>query len=217
MSQLSNFDKSPKFITLEGGEGVGKTTATDGLCAFLEEQGVPFVRTREPGGSAIGETLRKIFLNPANHLSADSELLMIFSARTDHLDKVILPALQAGKWVVCDRFLDSTVAYQAFGRWGDNPDELAKMIKKINELAHGFLPRLPDIRFWLDLEPSIGRERAKGRGELDRLEREPPEFYARVYQGFAHQYAHANADGSMKRIDAGGLPKEVLASILAHL
>lgn len=199
---------TPQFIALEGGEGVGKTTAIRHLCQYLTAQNIDFVQTREPGGSKVGETLRKIFLNPDNHLNADSELLMIFSARADHLDKVILPALADGKWVICDRFLDSTVAYQAFGRWGDDPTKLTQMLNKINLLSEQFLPLKPHKRLWLDLDWQIGRERAKGRGELDRLEREPPEFYARVYQGFVHQYQNAN-DGTMIRIDATGTPEQV--------
>lgn len=206
-------DNRPKFISFEGGEGVGKTTAVDGVCQFLTEHKVAFVRTREPGGSDVGEMLRKIFLNPANQLNADSELLMIFAARADHLHKLILPALADGKWVICDRFLDSTVAYQAFGRWGDNLAVRQQMLNKIDSLATQFILKMPDVRFWLDLDPAIGRMRAKNRGALDRLEQESPAFYEQVYQGFCHQYAYAN-DGTMIRIDAAGTPREVLERIL---
>lgn len=205
---------APKFITFEGGEGVGKTTAINGVCEFLTNHHIPFVRTREPGGSEVGELLRKIFLNPAHHLNADSELLMIFSARADHLDKVILPALADGKWVICDRFLDSTVAYQAFGRWGDDKKMLTQMLKNIELLAQTFIQKMPDVRFWLDLDPAIGQERAKRRGVLDRLEQESPTFHRQVYQGFVHQYAHN--DGTMIRIDASSLPEQVLQAILAY-
>lgn len=211
-ANLSSNLSVPKFIAFEGGEGVGKTTAIQNFCEILTQCNISHIRTREPGGSAVGEKLREIFLNPNNHLNADSELLMIFSARADHLDKVILPALADGKWVICDRFLDSTVAYQGFGRWGDNPAELDKMLIKINDLSKIYLTKKPDLRLWLDLDWQVGRDRAKKRSEFDRIEQESPEFYERVYQGFVHQYAHN--DGTMRRIDASVSTKEVLEQIV---
>lgn len=208
-------DNLPKFVVFEGGEGVGKTTAIHGVCQFLDDKNIHYVRTREPGGSDVGEQLRKIFLNPDSALNADSELLMIFSARIDHLNKIILPALAKGHWVLCDRFVDSTVAYQAFGRWSDDANTLNAMLENIHLLSHKFISKMPDVRFWLDLDPKIGRERAKSRGVLDRLEQEPPEFYERVYRGFDYQYRHAN-DGTMVRIDANGTTDEVLSRIIGR-
>lgn len=203
---------SSQFITFEGTEGVGKTTVIDGVCQHLTKLGIDFVRTREPGGSEVGEMLRKIFLNPAHALSPASELLMIFSARSDHLDKVILPALNAGKWVICDRFLDSTVAYQGFGRWHGDPVHLAN----IDLLASTFIKRLPDKRFWLDLDVATGLERASKRSSLDRLESEKLPFFERVYQGFEYQYRHSTQT-PMYRIDASPAPDEVLRQVLECL
>lgn len=200
-----------KFISFEGTEGVGKTTVIDGVCQHLTACGVDYVKTREPGGSDVGEKLREIFLDKTHNLSVESELLMIFAARSDHLHKVILPALASGRWVVCDRFLDSTVAYQGFGRWHGNLECLAK----IDLLAKTFVSRLPDMTIWLDLDVQIGIERASLRGAKDRLESERLPFFERVYQGFEYQYQ--KPDTRMVRIDASGSRDEVLSSVLKSL
>ena len=105
-----------RFISFEGTEGVGKTTAIEGLCQRLQAAGIDYVRTREPGGSPFAERLRAILLDPATDINDDTELLLLFAARADHLQQVILPALQRGAWVICDRFTDSTIAYQGYGR-----------------------------------------------------------------------------------------------------
>ena len=111
-----------RFISFEGTEGVGKTTAIEGLCQRLQAAGIDYLRTREPGGSPFAERLRAILLDPATDINDDTELLLLFAARADHLQQVILPALQRGAWVICDRFTDSTIAYQGYGRADGDQD-----------------------------------------------------------------------------------------------
>lgn len=189
---------SAKFITFEGTEGVGKTTAIEHFCAHLNDANIPFIRTREPGGSELAEQLRSILLDKNTVMHMDTELLLMFTARTDHLHQTILPALAAGKWVVCDRFIDSTVAYQGFGRYHGNTDGLAK----IDALIRQFVTRLPDTTFWLDLDVVLGMERASQRSQKDRFEQEDVAFFERVYQGLANQYrVHPER---IHRIDASG-------------
>lgn len=203
-----NNSQIPKFITFEGTEGVGKTTAIEGFCQALRDNGVDFICTREPGGSVLAELLREILLDNKTAISDDTELLLMFTARADHLHRTILPALSQGKWVVCDRFVDSTVAYQGFGRYGGDPKELAK----IERLVADFVPRLPDITFWLDLEPSIGLERAGRRSVADRFENAGEAFFDKTYQGFLYQYQ--NNAKRIQRINANQSPSCVLADIL---
>ncbi|MCL1624118.1 dTMP kinase [Moraxella sp. Tifton1] len=200
-------DTPVKFVSFEGTEGVGKTTAVDGFCRHLETLGIEYVRTREPGGADVAETLRSILLDKDSLLNDDTELLLMFAARADHLHKTILPALADGKWVVCDRFIDSTVAYQGFGRLGGDVQALAK----IDLLIDHFVPRLPDITLWLDLDVRVGMMRAKNRSQADRFESLTIDFFNRVYQGLCHQL-DKNPD-RMSRIDASGDADVVLMRI----
>lgn len=196
-------DNLPKFISFEGTEGVGKTTAIDGFCCHLDALGIEYVRTREPGGADVAEIIRGILLDKNSTLNDDTELLLMFAARADHLYKTILPALDAGKWVVCDRFIDSTVAYQGFGRFGGDDGALAK----IELLIAHFVPRLPDVTLWLDLDVLTGMQRAAKRSQADRFESLDTQFFDKVYQGLAHQ--HAKHPHRIHRIDAGGSIDEV--------
>lgn len=187
-----------KFVSFEGTEGVGKTTAIEGLCQRLEAEGIDYVRTREPGGSPFAEQLRALLLDPRTDITDDTELLLMFAARSDHLAQVILPALTAGKWVICDRFIDSTVAYQGYGRaFGDS-----EMRHKIDSLIAQFVPRLPDITLWLDLPIAEGMQRAGKRSAADRFEQQQMAFFERVYQGFNEQYLAQPQ--RIHRIDARG-------------
>ena len=187
-----------KFVSFEGTEGVGKTTAIEGLCQRLEAEGIDYVRTREPGGSPFAEQLRALLLDPRTDITDDTELLLMFAARSDHLAQVILPALTAGKWVICDRFIDSTVAYQGYGRaFGDS-----EMRHKIDSLIAQFVPRLPDITLWLDLPIEEGMQRAGKRSAADRFEQQQMAFFERVYQGFNEQYLAQPQ--RIHRIDARG-------------
>ena len=201
----------PKFISFEGTEGVGKTTVINAVANYLREQQIDFVQTREPGGSPFAETLRGLLLDPATIMNDASELLLMFAARADHIATVIQPALAQGQWVLCDRFIDSTVAYQGFGRNQGNSQALAQ----IALLVDNFVPTLPDVTIWLDLPVLEGMARAKNRGKLDRFEQEQIAFFERVHQGFASQ-AQQQPE-RVKRIDASGDIDAVLARVLAQL
>lgn len=192
-----------RFISFEGTEGVGKTTAIDGLCQRLQAAGIDYIRTREPGGSAFAERLREILLDPATDINDDTELLLLFAARADHLQQVILPALQRGAWVICDRFTDSTIAYQGYGR----ADGDSRVLAKIDSLIEQFISPLPELTLWLDLPVLEGMARAGKRSKADRFEQQATAFFIRVHYGFstlAAQYPKR-----IERIDASGSSAEV--------
>lgn len=194
-----------RFISFEGTEGVGKTTAIEALCARLQASGIDYLRTREPGGSPFAERLRSILLDPATDINDDAELLLMFAARCDHVQQLIMPALERGTWVICDRFIDSTVAYQGFGRaHGD-----ALMLAKIASLTTQFIPQLPDLTLWLDLPVDEGMARAGKRSAADRFEQQASEFFTRVYDGFAtlatehpERICHIDASGGANEVSA---------------
>ncbi|MDG1027064.1 MAG: dTMP kinase [Gammaproteobacteria bacterium] len=171
-------DKRGLFLTLEGAEGVGKSTNIGFITAHLEENGIEYILTREPGGTLIAEEIRELLLAVHDEsMSELSELLLIFAARAQHLEAKIEPALAAGKWVVCDRFTDATFAYQGYGR------RLSiEKIEQLQTMVQGTLR--PDLTIILDLDPSVGMERASNRGELDRIEQEQQSFFHRVRQGY---------------------------------
>jgi len=176
-----------KFITLEGIEGVGKTTNREYIRSLLEQTGKPCVETREPGGTPLGEALREMLLEHKHEgMSSDAELLMMFASRAEHLHKVILPALEAGKNVLCDRFTEATYAYQGGGR-GIND-------KKIAELENWVQGELrPDLTIILDAPVETGRDRAGRRSAPDRIEKEQNDFFERVRQTYlqlANHYPH---------------------------
>ncbi|MBD9355144.1 dTMP kinase [Methylomonas albis] len=172
-----------RFITLEGGEGVGKSTNLQFIKQLLEERGIPFVHTREPGGTGIAEKIRGILLERQEEsLSEQAELLLVFAARAQHIQQVILPALQQGRWVVCDRFTDATYAYQGGGR---NMD--LQTIAWLENTVQGALR--PDLTLVFDAPIEIGMQRAKHRGELDRFETEQLAFFERVRQAYLQRAA----------------------------
>lgn len=206
-SQASTTFKQGRFISFEGTEGVGKTTAIDQLCMRLQENGIEYLRTREPGGSPFAERLREILLDPATDITDDTELLLLFAARCDHMQQVILPALQRGTWVICDRFTDSTIAYQGFGRAHGN----AVVRGKIDELIHQFVPQLPDLTLWLDLPVLEGMARANKRSVADRFEQQATEFFTWVHKGFSALATENPA--RIQCIDASGTTDEVGARI----
>lgn len=163
-----------KFLTIEGTEGVGKTTNMAFVQSFLENKGVDLLVTREPGGTPLAEELRELLLAKREEIvDPTAELLMVFAARAQHLHQVIKPALAQGKWVLCDRFTDATYAYQGGGR-GLSLDTIAKL----EQLVQGELR--PDMTFILDIDVELGLERAGRRGELDRFETEAISFFERV-------------------------------------
>jgi len=183
------------FITMEGGEGVGKSTNLAFLKNFLAENGVDVVITREPGGTQLGEQIRELLLQVRREkVSAMTELLLIFAARAHHVREFIEPALAAGKWVLCDRFTDATYAYQCGGR-GVEWDT----VSRLEELVQGELR--PDFTVLLDVSVTIGMDRARGRGNLDRFEQETVDFFERVRSCYL-QLAKTNSD-RYRLIDAG--------------
>lgn len=173
-----------RFITLEGGEGVGKSTQIGLLKSALEARGIKVLTTREPGGSPGGEEIRTLLVNGDTHKWEPlSEALLNYAARHEHLQKTILPALEAGVWVLCDRFADSTMAYQGYGHGMDR-----EIIRRLHRLVVGDVQ--PDLTLILDMPVAEGLKRAgaraapAGRGDEDRYERMARDFHERLRQGF---------------------------------
>lgn len=167
-----------RFITVEGTEGVGKSTNIAVIKEWLNERGIPFVATREPGGTPLAESLRELLLaNRDESVDATAELLMVFAARAQHLNTLIKPHLDAGTWVLSDRFTDATYAYQGCGRGLD-----LALISQLEVLVQKTLR--PDITVYLDVDVKVGLARAAARGELDRFEKEDVEFFERVRKGY---------------------------------
>ena len=189
-----------RFITIEGGEGAGKSTAQRFIADRLAERGITVVQTREPGRTPLAEAIRQTLLSIDGEAPVEmTELLLVFAARAQHLAKVIEPALSNGKWVLSDRFTDATYAYQGAARGLSTAT-----ILNLEQLVQS--GRKPDKVLILDLPPEIGMARARSRGELDRFEREDHDFYERVRAGYL-----ARAKAMPERysvIDAGqGLPQ----------
>ncbi|MFS8868127.1 dTMP kinase [Synechococcus sp. H65.1] len=202
------------FITLEGGEGVGKTTQQTLLAQRLTLEGYACLCTREPGGTALGRALRELLLH-GDPITPLAELLLYAADRAEHVQRCILPALAAGQVVLCDRFTDSTLAYQGYGRGLD-----LEKIRQLNHLATGGLQ--PHLTLWLDLPPEVGLARSRQRrvaitrspqSEADKLEREHLEFHRRVYRGF--QALAAEFPQRIVRIPGEGSPAEVATRIWA--
>ena len=196
------------FITLEGGDGAGKSTQIRNIERFFDEKGLVVVHTREPGGTPISEKLRNILLDNSNTEMADVTEMMIYAAsRAQNVREFILPALERGEIVICDRFVDSSIAYQAYGR------ELGDMVGIVNHYATGGLT--PDITFWLDIDPQAGKMRAAKAGDLDRLELEQMDFHYRVYDGYKR--LAEDDPGRVKRIDASDTVDNIKDDIYARL
>ena len=193
------------FITVEGGEGVGKSTNMAFLAGQLQDAGVDLLVTREPGGTQLGEDLRALLLEVRQEpVSVMSELLLIFAARAQHINGVIEPALAAGRWVLCDRFTDATYAYQSGGR-----GIAAAQVSTLEHLVQDSLR--PDCTLLLDAPVAVGMERARGRGELDRFEREESDFFERVRATYL-QLAQEGG-GRYRVIDASRPLPEVQAEL----
>lgn len=199
-----------RFLTVEGIEGVGKTTQVARLGSVLASRGVSHVVTREPGGTPLAEKIRDLVLSPREEaLSSTGELLLMFAARAVHLDHLIEPNLNAGRWVLCDRFTDATYAYQGAGRGMSSRD-----IAMLEGLVQG--TRRPDLTLLLDVPVEVGLARSKKRdaGKVrDRFESERVDFFERVRQNYL-QRARAEPD-RMAVIDASRPVDEVSASIVA--
>ena len=172
-----------QFITFEGGEGAGKSTAIAAASALLTKRGIVHLTTREPGGTPFAEAMRSAILSPMyGGVSADAELLAIFAARADHVERMILPSLNAGRWVLADRFTDASYAYQGGGR--GVPQE------RIASLEHWAARGVrPDRTLLLDVPVGEGLQRARNRSEPDRMESEAVDFYDRVRQVYRDRAA----------------------------
>lgn len=170
--------KRGKFIVFEGGEGAGKSTQIKTLATLLQDSNINFLQTREPGGTEVGERIRDVLLDkslPGMH--SDAELLLMFAARAEHLQHKILPALEEGAWVICDRFTDASYAYQGYGRGID----LARIEHLEQWVQQGIQP---DLVIILDLDVEAGLQRVSLRGETDRFEDEKIEFFEKVRAGY---------------------------------
>ncbi|HQU16319.1 MAG: dTMP kinase [Chromatiales bacterium 21-64-14] len=196
-----------RFITVEGTEGVGKSTHMPFLESGLRDRGIDVVVTREPGGTPLGEAVRALVLDQRHQeMAPDTELLLMFAARAQHLAQVVLPALEAGSWVLCDRFTDATYAYQGGGR-GVDPARIVEL----ERFVQGDLR--PDLTLLLDAPVEIGLERAGRRGPADRFERETLDFFQRVRAAYRQRAATL---GRYRVIDAAR-PLEAVREALAQV
>jgi len=194
-----------RFITIEGGEGAGKSTMIDRISDWLAQAGYRVVTTREPGGTDLAEKLREILLDRQNvSLSSKAELMLMFAARAQHLAELIWPALLRGETVLCDRFTDATWAYQGGGRQLPRQD-----IAVLEQLVHGDLQ--PDLTLLLDLPVEQGLRRASDRGEADRFEQESLEFFERVRAAYLERARSAPQRFAV--IDASKNVEEVWSQI----
>jgi dTMP kinase len=198
-----------RFITLEGGEGAGKSTQLAAVADHLRGRGLDVLTTREPGGTRVGEALREILLGPGEEsIHPDTELLLMFAARAQHLGQLIRPALAHGTWVVCDRFTDATYAYQGGGRGIP-----AQRIATLEGWVQGALR--PDRVLVLDLPVEVGLTRLGARGGSDRFEQEERAFYERVRMAYRERVEQD--PGRYRLVDATGTRAEVRARLAAAL
>jgi dTMP kinase len=188
-----------RFITFEGIDGAGKSSQIVAAVALIESRGIPVIQTREPGGTPLGEKLRELLLHEPMHL--ETEAMLMFAARREHLAGLIEPALAAGKWVVSDRFTDATYAYQVGGRGLDEA--------RFSALESWVHPHLqPDLTLIFDLDPVVAARRLAGTGNApDRFEREQADFFERVRNAYLRRAA-ANPS-RIKVIDASQTPEEI--------
>ena len=197
------------FISFEGTEGVGKSTLIRKIHQYFEQQGKEVILTREPGGTPLAEQIRSLLLT-VNHdepMSHDTELLLIYAARAQHLQQVILPALEAGKIVLSDRFTDASFAYQCAGRGLSQ--------EKLKLLNQTFVAKMPNITFWLDAPIELGMTRARERGALDRFEQEKLSFFSKVRAGYETLW-QAEPE-RIKRLDATKIADVVFEEALNFL
>jgi len=198
-----------KFITFEGCDGCGKSTQLRMLSEFLKKSGIPHIFTREPGGGKISESIREILLNGKNtEMTDECEALLYAAARAQHLREIVEPALEAGKLVICDRYVDSSLAYQAYAR-GLGVD----FVKKINAFA--LEQYLPDLTVFIDLSPEDAFKRKNGADENDRLEQAGMAFHQKVYAGYqeiAKEYPER-----VKRVDGKKTPQGIFEDVVKLL
>jgi dTMP kinase len=199
-------DVRGKFITLEGIDGAGKSTHLTWLAGYLTARGITLCVTREPGGTPLGEKLRALLLDKDQPMHLETETLLMFAARREHIDKIIEPALARGEWVLCDRFTDATFAYQGAGRGVDRTK-----LGVLEQWVQGGLQ--PDLTIVFDLPPAVGRARAGSIKVPDRFERENEAFFERVREGYL-QRAQA-APRRIRVVDASRSITDVQADLTA--
>ncbi|UNK50401.1 dTMP kinase [Lysobacter sp. S4-A87] len=194
--------RQPRFITLEGGEGAGKSTVLAALRDVLQATGDEVVSTREPGGTPLAEQIRGLLLDTHHEPpTTDAELLLVFAARAQHVRETIVPALERGAWVISDRFTDASYAYQGAARGGD-ADFIAELERRVVGIA-------PALTLLLDVPVAIGLQRARGRGASDRIEAEREDFFERVRAGYL---ARASADPQRFRVIDATQPADAVAA-----
>ena len=198
--------KNGLFISIEGPDGSGKSTQIEVLRKYFEKQGIDVLLTREPGGTPISEKIREIILDKNNMEMDDmTEALLYAASRAQHVAEVIKPALAAGKIVICDRFIDSSIAYQGYGR------ELGDCVRVINEYA--VRGCIPDMTFLMKMDPKVGKERIS-ESEQDRLEQEKLDFHRRVFDGYIEMEERFDR---IIGIDAERSIDEISADIISHI
>jgi dTMP kinase len=198
-----------RFITVEGTEGAGKSSNIEFIRQQLEARGIEVVLSREPGGTPLAEEIRDLLLRTRDEsVCEDAELLLMFAARAQHIARLIKPALECGRWVLCDRFTDATFAYQGAGRGVD-----LQRIRTLESLVQGALR--PDCTFLLDLPVELGLERARKRSLPDRFEQEKQAFFERVRAGYLARVAAEPQRFAV--IDAAGALEQVREQIVVHL
>lgn len=198
-----------KFITIEGGEGVGKTTNIAFIQGLLAEKGIETVVTREPGGTPLAEEIREVLIkNREEAVVSETELLLMFAARAQHLHRLILPAIEAGKWVISDRFTDATYAYQSGGRGVP-----AEKVALLENFVQGEFR--PDLTLLLDAPIEVGMQRARDRGKLDRFEEEQQTFFEKVRANYLERSQREL--GRFKIVDASKSLESVQESIQEQL
>ncbi|MFC3193691.1 dTMP kinase [Marinicella sediminis] len=193
-----------RFISLEGSEGAGKSTAMNAIASVLDDWGIDFIKTREPGGEANAERIRELLLH-SEHLDDNTELLLMFAARNEHLVKTIRPALEKGIWVVSDRFVDASFAYQGFGRniaWST--------IEYLEDWV--VADTRPDLTVYLDVDPLTGLKRAARRSAKDRIEKESIHFFNNIRKGY-WQRLEQNPQ-RIKRVDANQDIQQVTTDVM---
>ena len=198
-----------KFITIDGVEGAGKSTQIDLICSYLHQKDIKVVRTREPGGTAVGEKIRSVLLDVENQeMHSDTELLLMFSSRNELIQNKIIPALNEGFWIVSDRFTDASFAYQGGGRMLN--------LDRIDKLADWVLGDFkPDLTLLLDVSVEVGMERIESRAAKDRIELEERAFFERVRSVFVSR-SEAFPD-RIKLIDANDSVEGIQSKIRAYI
>ena len=193
-----------KFITLEGIEGSGKSTSLEDIAKTLDKESIDYILTKEPGSGSLGKDLRSLLLSSDNKISGEVELLLMMADRKNHLDSLVIPNLNNGIWVISDRYLDSTYAYQGGGRKLD--------CALIDELSNSLNLLAPDLTILFDLPVEIALERAKRRANLDRFEKEPIDFHNRIRNTYK---SRAEEDSNrIKIVDSSVSFKEVKAQVV---